>query len=231
MLLLALAIAPGLAISLYFIFRRRYDREPLPYLLACFLLGIISTIPPLGIQLAAASVKAGIGRHSVWSYAWFAFVIVGLSEEASKFIMLRYYAYPKKEFSDPFDGIIYCVMIGMGFATVENIEYVERFGVGVGISRFFLAVPAHASFAVLMGYNVGLAKWYPQKAVWLMARGLLVAVLFHGSFDFFLNLQQNDQIRQSVSQGLLSFGAFATFYVAIRLAMRTIRAQRRRLDE
>jgi RsiW-degrading membrane proteinase PrsW (M82 family) len=187
------------------------------------LLGVISTLPPLLIQWKAADIRSAWGPQSVWSYAWFAYIVVGVSEETSKFLMLRYYAYPKEEFKGALDGIVYSVMIAMGFATFENIEYVERLGLSVGISRFFLSVPAHAAFAVLMGYNVGLAKTLPSRAGWLMWKGLLIAVLFHGSFDFFLFLQQNEQVKRYVSEGLLSFGAFATFYVAIRLAMRTIR--------
>ena len=226
MLLLALAIAPGLAICLFIYSRDKYGKEPLRFLLVSFVLGMLSTVPALLIQQLAAFFRKDNGGDAILSYAWFAFVVVGLSEESCKFLMLRLYAYPKKAFLEPFDGIVYAVMIGMGFATLENIEYVEQFGVGAGISRFFLAVPAHAAFAVLMGYNVGLAKSNPDRAGWLMTKGLMIAVFFHGSFDFFLFLQQSEHIRQTVSQGLLSFGAFATFYIAFRLAMRTIRSQK-----
>jgi protease PrsW len=223
MLLFALAIAPGLAICLFIFSREKYGKEPLRYLIVSFILGMISTIPPLIIQLISNDIRKDYSNHSIFSIAFFAYIVVGVSEETSKFLMLRFYAYPKKVFNEPFDGIVYAVMIGMGFATLENIEYVERFGMSAGISRFLLSVPAHASFAVLMGYNVGLAKLIPSRSVWLMWKGLLIAVLFHGSFDFFLFLQQNEQVKQYVSEGLLSFGAFATFYIAIRLAMRTIR--------
>jgi RsiW-degrading membrane proteinase PrsW (M82 family) len=227
MLLFALAIAPGLAICLFIYSRNKYGKESLRYLVISFILGMVSTLPALVFQLISNDVRKDFSSHSILSIAWYAYIVVGLSEEASKFLMLRLYAYPRKEFKEPFDGIVYAVMIGMGFATLENIEYVERFGATAGISRFFLSVPAHASFAVLMGYNTGLAKLYPSRAAWLMCRGLLIAVLFHGSFDFFLFLQQDDQVRQNVSQGLLSFGAFATFYIAIRLAMRTIRMHKK----
>jgi RsiW-degrading membrane proteinase PrsW (M82 family) len=115
----------------------------------------------------------------------------------------------------------------MGFATVENIEYVWQFGLSTGFTRFFLAVPAHASFAVLMGFNAGMAKSYRQAgsqlSTWLLLKGLLIAVLFHGSFDFFVFLQQNSIATTYFSTGLLSFGAFATFYIAVRLALRSIR--------
>ncbi len=230
MLLLALAVAPGIAISLFVYSRTKYPRESLRYLVVAFLLGMVATLPALAVQLFAPDVREDPSRHSVLSFAWFAFVIVALSEEGSKWLVLRWYAYPKKVFHKPFDGILFAVMIGMGFATVENIGYVRQFGWGTGLNRFFLSVPAHASFAVLMGYYMGWAKFERRRSVLLMGKGLLVAVLLHGSFDFFLFIQQSREATRYVSTGILSFGAFATFYIAIRLAMRSIRMNTRLAD-
>jgi RsiW-degrading membrane proteinase PrsW (M82 family) len=231
MLLLALAIAPGIAISLFIYSRDRFDREPKRFLVLSFILGMLATIPPLIIQTLAGYASSHSVLHSVLNYAFYAYVIVALSEEASKFLVLRYYAYPKRTFNEPFDGIVYGVMIGMGFATIENIEYVERFGFQTGLVRFFLSVPAHGSFAVLMGYYVGLAKSHADKSVSLMVKGLLVPVFFHGSFDFFVFLQKDQRITAYLSEGLLSFGAFATFYIALRLALKTIRQHQMNISD
>ena len=228
MLLLALAVAPGIAICLFIYSLQRLGRASMLYLITAFLLGAAATLPALAIQLMAVDVRNDPGRHSILSYLWFAFGVVALSEEGSKFLVLRFYAYPKKTFREPFDGIVYGVLISMGFATVENIEYVFKFGLETGVSRFFLSIPAHAAFAVLMSYPVGRAKFDTQHALLLMARGLGTAVLFHGSFDFFLFLQQSHEATKYLSTGMLSFGAFATFYLAVRLAMRALRTYRRR---
>ena len=231
MLLVALAVAPGIAVCLFIYSLRKYGPGSMRYLVLSFVLGMIATIPAMAVQLLSDDVRNEPSRHSILSYVWYAFVVVAFSEEGSKYLVLRYYAYPKPTFREPFDGILYAVMIGMGFATVENIEYVYQFGLETGVSRFFLAIPAHASFAVLMGYPVGRAKFERQQAVWLMWRGLLVAVLFHGSFDFFLFLQQNRQATKYFSTGVLSFGTFASFYIAVRLAMRAIRRHRSYAEE
>jgi protease PrsW len=232
MLLLALAIAPGIAISLFIYSQHSYDRGALRYLVIAFVLGMAATLPALALQLLASDVREDPAHHSVLSYAWFAFIVVAFSEEGVKFLVLRLYAYRLPAFRQPFDGILFAVMIGMGFATVENIEYVYQLGSGVGWNRAFLSVPAHGAFAVLMGYNVGWAKAEPGRAVLYMVKGLLIAVLFHGSFDFFIFLQQGGVARGYVSDGLLSFGAFATFYIAVRMAMNAIRMhQNRNFDE
>ncbi len=55
--------------------------------------------------------------YSISYYVVFAFALVAFSEEGSKFLMLRFYAYRQTAFNEPFDGIIYSVMVSMGFAT------------------------------------------------------------------------------------------------------------------
>lgn len=73
----------------------------------------------------------------------------------------------------------------MGFATAENIFYVVEGGVSVGLMRMFTAVPGHASFAVLMGFFAGMAKFRKNSAA-LLLTGLIAAVTAHGFYDFFL---------------------------------------------
>jgi RsiW-degrading membrane proteinase PrsW (M82 family) len=105
-------------------------------------------------------------------------------------------------------------MVGMGFATLENIGYVLQHGIGTGITRMFLSVPAHATFAVLMGYHVGLAKFDTARRPQLFFLAILWPVIFHGTFDFFLFLGNT----------MLHFaGAIASFIVAIQLSRRAIR--------
>jgi len=231
MLLIALAIAPGVAVCLFIYSLQRLGKASMRYLVTAFLLGAAATLPALLLQMLSEDVRNDPWHHSILSYLWFAFGVVAFSEEGCKFLVLRFYAYPKKIFREPFDGVIYGVMIGMGFATVENIEYVHQFGLETGISRFFLAIPAHASFAVLMGYPVGRAKFAPSGSLGLLLKGLSVAVLFHGSFDFFLFLQQSREAAKYLSTGMLSFGAFATFYIAVRLAMNALRLHQRSQEE
>ncbi len=231
MFLIALAVAPGLAVCLFIYSFNKYGKGSMRYLVISFILGMAATLPALLVQLRADDVRTEPWRHSIASYIWYAFAVVALSEEGSKFLVLRLYAYPKRVFREPFDGVIYAVMIGMGFATVENIEYVYKFGLQTGVSRFFLAIPAHAAFAVLMGYPVGRAKFERSRSFALQLKGLLVAVLFHGSFDFFLFVQQNYEIKKYLSTGMLSFGSFATFYIAVRLAMRALRMHQAMREE
>ncbi len=222
--LLALAVAPGCAIVFYIYWKDRYDREPLKNILVCFFLGMLCILPAILAQRGLQPTLRFYFPHYTISYfSLFAFIVVALSEEISKFIMLRLYAYPHKEFDEPFDGITYSVMISMGFATLENIEYVFKFGFATGVLRMFLSVPAHAAFGVLMGYHTGLAKFDPKHSFRHMAKGVLLATFFHGAFDFFLFLQDSPQVTRYVSNGLLIAGALVSYAIAISISLRSIR--------
>ena len=212
--LLALAVAPGIAICLYIYYKDRYNKEPLLNLVVSFLLGVVSALLAVIIQLILTKPTEKLFNNTILYTAFYTFMVVALSEEGSKFIMLRWYAYRRKSFDEPLDGIVYAVMVGMGFATIENIGYVTEHGFATGIVRMFLSVPAHGTFAVLMGYYVGLAKFNEEKRSWYFLQAIFWPVLFHGTFDFFLFL--NDV-------PLLFAGAIVSFIIAIRLSRNAIK--------
>ncbi len=206
-----LAILPVILIILYIYHKDKYDKEPLRLIIICFILGIISVIPAIILETFAMKLGLGISDN-VLNTALFAIFGVGLSEEFSKYIFVRYYAYKKKDFNEPFDGIIYAVVVSMGFAAAENIKYVMDGGTNVALLRMFTAVPAHAAFAVVMGYYIGLAK-FSDKPFPLMVKGLALATLFHGLYDLFLFLNE--------AWGLAIL-SFVVLYFGIRFSFRTI---------
>jgi len=191
LILLSLAVGPGLAIAYYVHFRDKFDKEPRKLLLQCFMLGVYSLFPAVVLEIIGESYYAYDATNLVSVFVY-SFIIIGFSEEWSKYMFLRWFAYPKKAFNEPYDGIVYSVMIGMGFATFENIRYVFNDGGGVGLAflRMFTAVPAHAIFGIMMGYFVGRAKFEKGNGFSLRMMGLFTAIMFHGGYDFFL-LQQN----------------------------------------
>jgi protease PrsW len=222
--LLALAVAPG-AVIIFFIYSKdKYDREPLKNLVIAFLLGMASIIPAIFFESGLQPVlHSYFPTHSLTYYSIFAFLIVASSEEVCKFAMLRFYAYRHRDFNEPLDGIIYSVIIAMGFATLENINYVLKFGFMTGLLRMFLSVPAHAAFGAIMGYHVGVAKFAPRYATGHLIKGLLLAIFFHGIFDFFLFLQDSPLVKQHISNSLLLVGALLSYWIAIRMSLKSIR--------
>lgn len=219
MLLIALAIAPGLAICVYILYRDVYNREPAINMIMSFVLGIVVIVP-------AITVETFVGRYltnSVVSIILGAFLGVALVEETSKFLILRYYSFTRRSFDEPLDGIVYSVLISMGFATVENIFYSYEHGLSVAFLRMFTSVPAHATFAIIMGYYVGKAKFEHGRRSQLMLKGLLGSTAIHGSFDTFLLLGENAWIKQYISELMLFALAITSLYVAVTLSRKLIR--------
>jgi RsiW-degrading membrane proteinase PrsW (M82 family) len=222
---LILAIAPGVAISAYIIFKDEYNKEPRRHLIISFLLGMLSVLPALGLEMMASGILSVFPSFfkSTAGIAINAYFFVALPEEIWKFFMLLWYAYQKKEFYEPFDGIVYAVMVGMGFATVENISYVSEYGMMTGIMRMFLAVPAHASFAIIMGYFMGKARFSAKKERFLLFFGVFWAIVFHGSYDFFLFLQENHKTGADNTSLMMFFGAMVSLVTGIILSKKAIK--------
>ncbi|MEW6061010.1 MAG: PrsW family glutamic-type intramembrane protease [Bacteroidota bacterium] len=210
--LIGLAIAPGVSIALYVYLRDKYEREPMKLLLQSFAAGFFVIIPAALIEMWLGNTFAL--EDSVASVAIRNFLFIGLTEEACKFLCLLAIAYPKPDFNEPFDGITYAVMVSMGFATSENMMYVFDGGLHVAMVRIFTAVPAHASFSVLMGYFVGLAKFERKHERLYLFLGLFSATIFHGAYDFFLSI---DSIE------LIALGSLAALIVGIRLSFKAMR--------
>lgn len=182
--LLSLALAPGIAIGIYVYLKDKHEREPIGLLLMSFLYGALSTIVTLLVSWPLTA-NVMIDESSLSDQFLNAFFLVALVEESSKFLFVRFVLYPNKNFNEPFDGIVYALMVSMGFATLENVLYTFQYGVTTGILRMFTAVPAHATFGVLMGYFLGKAKFTHQRGLYYGFIALFIATLFHGAYDYF----------------------------------------------
>jgi RsiW-degrading membrane proteinase PrsW (M82 family)/ribosomal protein S18 acetylase RimI-like enzyme len=225
--LIALAAAPGIAICLFIFYRDRYNKEPLLNLILTFFLGILAAVPAVIIEFAFNTNASSIAMVAVQ-----AFLVVALTEELCKFAVLRWYSYPKKSFDEPLDGIVYGVVASMGFATIENILYVTRYaemgmGYQVALMRMFLSVPAHATFGILMGYYVGLAKFATTNKTQLIFKGIFWATLMHGVYDFLLFLQGHPDVKAYISDTGLFLGAVVSFIIGIRLSLKHIKTHQR----
>lgn len=212
--LLVLAVAPVFVIIIYIYFKDKYEKEPKTFLIYNFSLGaIVSIIITTVIYYAFDFVLPLTDSSSVFEQFTKAFVVVSLTEEFSKYVIVRYFAQRNKTFNEPFDGIVYAVMVSMGFAATENIFYVLEGGYQTALLRAFTAVPAHATFGVLMGYYMGKAK-FSNNRITLNLTGLLLAIIFHGTYDFFLFID--------FVPGIWT-GAFISLFIGIILSRKAIK--------
>ena len=116
-MLLTLAVLPPILIAFYVYQQDKYDREPKKLIIKSFLFGCVSVIPAIVLEL--------IYNDSLFPNLFlYVFFGVAFVEEGVKYFFLRKYLFSKKEFNEPMDGIVYAVMVSLGFATIENIGYV-----------------------------------------------------------------------------------------------------------
>jgi RsiW-degrading membrane proteinase PrsW (M82 family) len=213
--LLFVATTPIIVIIIYIYIKDKYEKESKRILAYTFLLGAV-------VSIFITTMLYGLfdllfpkpDDLSVWQQFIKAFFIVAFIEEFSKYVIVRYYNQPRKGFNEPFDGIIYAVMVSMGFAAVENIFYVFEGGMEVALLRAFTAIPAHATFGIIMGYFMGKAKFSKNIVKWNLI-GLSFAILFHGAYDFFLFINFIPGI---------SIGAFISLIIGVILSRKAIRA-------
>lgn len=210
--LLAISTAPAACIILYIYLKDKHEPEPLSLLAKSFVFGMIAVLVTLMISFPL-EVFIPASEEDLTGQAVHAFLLVALVEEFSKFLFVRGVLYNDPHFNEPFDGIVYSVMVGMGFATLENILYVSQGGFATALARMFTAVPAHGTFAVIMGYYLGRAKFEKQKG-YLAVVGLLAATAFHGAYDYFWFI--------SFVPGIW-LGAIASLVVGIWLSRKAIR--------
>jgi len=188
MTLFIAAIAP--AIILIFIFYKidRFNREPVKLLLLLYILGMLSVIPILVVELILSNLNIFRFFDTDLINLYDALVVAGFTEELFKWAIVMVFAFKRKAFDEYLDGIIYCVFVSLGFATVENVLYVFEGSYNVAIVRSLLSVPAHMLFGVTMGYYISLAKFslaHMNKSR-NMALALTLPILLHGFYDYIL---------------------------------------------
>ncbi len=126
-----------------------------------------------------------------WSRLLGGILIVGLIEQSIVYLAVRALAFEHPEFDERVDGVIYAVAAGLGVATVINFQYVlERGGVDldIGSVRMVVNTLAYASFAGLLGYFIGQARF--ERVPWYyLPLGLLAAATLNGLLFYFLEGQ------------------------------------------
>ena len=189
-ILIAAAVIPAIVLLRFVYKEDRLDKESPGLLLSLVLFGIIATFAALVSEQIGEAVLALIVPENTTAYnAILYFVVVALTEEGYKYLLLKKRTWWSSEFNCQFDGVVYAVFVSLGFALWENISYVLMYGLGTAAVRAVTAVPGHACFGVFMGAFYGLAKRYDNFGdEWRSRRcrrfAVLVPVLLHGTYDF-----------------------------------------------
>jgi len=185
-LLLLIAILPGILIALYFYLRDLREPEPTGLIWINILFGIVSFFISRGLGFLLHQFIY-TGHEDRMQQLLIALIFIGLLGEGSKFLFLRGFTFYYKSFNQPFDGIVYAIMVGMGYAIAENVFYAINMDTPPDTLRMFTVVPANAVFAVIMGYFLGEAKLFKNRIFMYSLLAFVVPVIAHGYYDYFLD--------------------------------------------
>jgi protease PrsW len=179
--LLTAAIAPGLALLVYFYLKDRYESEPISSVAKMFIIGIIIVFPIMVVQRGFV---LGFGENPFF----FAFGVSAGIEEFVKWFLVYYLIYRQRIIKHFYDAIVYSTAISIGFATFENVIFTLAYepSIQVLISRALLPVSGHALFGVAMGYYLGKAQYHPAAERKYVAYAVFMPILWHGIYDYIL---------------------------------------------
>lgn len=190
LILIAAAVIPAVWLMIRVYRADRLEKEPARLLIRLVILGVIAT------ALAGVTEQAGdmllmsiFPEENILYNFLLYFVVVAVSEEGFKYLLLKKRTWRNPEFNCEFDGVVYAVFVSLGFALWENIFYVLSYGFANAVARAVTAIPGHASFGVFMGVWYGAAKrydmaGYAEESKRARQRALWIPVLLHGTYDF-----------------------------------------------
>jgi len=193
LILLFAALIPPIYLLRQVYKKDKIEKEPPKLLIKLFLLGVLSALPVLILELSAESLISSIQISTAVYIFLSSFVIPGFIEEWLKYVVLKKCTWNHPAFNYKFDAIVYAVFASLGFAAIENVMYVMNQGIGVAILRAVLSIPGHASFGVIMGYGYAKAKHYhvsgnAEKAKSLCVVSWFLAAIAHGLFDYIITI-------------------------------------------
>ena len=185
---LLITVIPSLAILVYFFISDKF-KEPKSTIAVVFVLGILICLPAGILNNFMFENFGGQDNgkdltHSFLGPAW--------TEEILKFLVLYTIVLRRSEFNEPMDGIVYGVVVSLGFATYENYDYVfrlaERWDIApsqLAIWRSYTAIPMHGLNGCIMGFYFGMYAFTAKKSYLVLS--LILPFLFHGMYNYLGN--------------------------------------------
>ena len=191
-MLFVLALVPVVGLLFFIYFNDKKEKEPIGLLVALFFAGMGTVLTAMAAEILGQLILGAVmPDSSVVKAVLLAIVIVGPAEELGKYFVLRIISWKNKNFDYSFDAIVYAVFVSLGFACLENINYVFSNGAGTAFLRMMTAVPGHACYAVFMGYFYGKSKYAlltgnKGRYAGFTLLSIFVPIVTHGVYDAIL---------------------------------------------
>lgn len=211
-----MACLPAL-LWLTFFLREDECPEPPRMITQTFIVGALMSGPAIVLQLLLGKLIGSSASLFIPSI-----VILAASEELVKFIGVYATVRNSGDFDQPVDAMIYLVVAGLGFATVENMFVMSSFYNVSGLLglvdagqtlllRFIGATLLHTLASAIIGYfwARGIVK---NKEGYFIIVGLFFSVVVHGIFNYLVYIYQNvNLLYPSLFLIAISFFVFKDF--------------------
>jgi len=186
--------------------------EPGKFLVASFLLGVSIIFPlDLFIKISEDHIAPLLGIDLDTITAWnegaykeddavypaaartfMSFFRAAFLEEGIKFALLLFFCVRLSDLNEPIDAIVYGAAIGLGYAAIENLGYLQsgNFENAWTLSMVkvrYIPLVMHLGFGVLMGWLLSLNLFEersPFKRRVMLILSLAVPVVLHGSYNY-----------------------------------------------
>ena len=186
--------------------------EPGKFLVASFLLGVSISFPlHLFVMIAEDHLAPLLGLDlnaiTAWNEgAWkednavypaserifMSFFRAAFLEEGIKFALLIFFCVRLSDLNEPMDAIVYGAAIGLGYAAIENVGYLDYGDLETAwtlkiVKVRYVPLIMHLGFGVLMGWLLSLNLFEersPFKRRVMLILALAVPVIMHGSYNY-----------------------------------------------
>jgi len=113
----------------------------------------------------------------------YSILAIGGIEELAKLVPFLLFVIHFKDFNEPIDGIIYASFIALGFAMLENFQYLHG-NTGVDAwARGFAGPLVHIVFASIWGYYIGRAFLCKRARILTILLAFVCTAILHGFYD------------------------------------------------
>jgi len=178
----------------YHYHKDRHLPEPPGNLLLCFGLGLLAALLSKGLYVALEPLglrydAVALADEDTLALLAYALLAIGPIEEFAKMLPFLVVVLRFRAFDEPMDGIIYASFIGLGYASAENLNYLDFLTPLEAAARGFAGPVVHILFASIWAYWISRAR-LAQKTVGAAAlTGFLLAAVLHGFYDFLVLLR------------------------------------------
>lgn len=212
-----MSLVPAVLWLLFFYRLDRLEPEPKTKLLTIFGLSALVT------AAIANPLLQNFFEIDRWLYNSFGtqllggILLVGFVQSAVIYLVVRYGIYHSPEFDERVDGVIYAIAAGLGLSTVINFLYVIDHGgvdLGIGAVRIVVNALAYASFAGVLGYFLGQAR-FERTPGYYLPLGLALSATLNGIFFLMEDRVTADGLRVNPWNGLILAALFAVVTLGV----------------